>query len=574
MRGHRRGLTTTVACISLLVAASLLVTGCQGGGEDDEPRTPGGPSQAQMQAASAFLAHASLGASHEEIERTARLGVERWMDEQLQMEPSPHLPLLREIEERYAAPAAVSNAVNDDLRDSPIFRRFAWWERVMTGEDLLRQRVALALSEILVVSDLPDLLFLSPEAVASYYDVLLEHAFGSFEDLLLDVSLHPAMGIYLSHLNNARSDPRIGRFPDENYAREVMQLFSIGLVELDLDGTPLADGRGEPIPTYGNREITEMAKVFTGLGLQGSPNSRFGAFEGDLTLPMILYDAFHEPGDKELLNGFIIPDGQTGMEDVQDAIQHLANHPNTSPFIALRLIQRLVTSNPTPAYVRRVAGVFEDDGSGQRGNLGEVVRAILLDPEARNPSDPTRAGRLREPFLRWVALLRAFDAKSRSGRYLIDTNGVGFLLGQQPMSSPSVFNFFQPDFSPNGPLREAGMVAPEFQITTAATVAALANLTTYFSFVEPAFMIDPALLRPDSITEEELTIRLDLSEELALAEDLEALIDRFELMFASEPLSAESRAIIREAGEPLPPEFRVPMLLHLVLLSPEHAVAQ
>ncbi|MGI9592485.1 MAG: DUF1800 family protein, partial [Myxococcota bacterium] len=271
----------------LLFACATLAAACGGGGGDDndDPGAPprSGPTRSELEEASRFLAQASLGASYEEIERVARLGPERWLEDQLEEPPSLHLPLLAELEAEYGDEA------NPDLRNSPIFRRFAWWERVMEGDDVLRQRVALALSEILVVSDVPDLLFLLPECVASYYDLLLQHAFGDFEDLLLAVSLHPAMGIYLSHLNNERGDPDVGRFPDENYAREVMQLFSIGLLELGPDGEPLLDRDGQTIPTYGNREITEMAKVFTGLGLQGSPGSRFGAFEGDLTLPMVMY---------------------------------------------------------------------------------------------------------------------------------------------------------------------------------------------------------------------------------------------------------------------------------------------
>ncbi len=542
-----------------LVACATLAAACGSGGSHDDP------TRAELEAASRFLAQASLGASYEEIELVARIGHERWLDRQLSLPPSLHLPLLEELVAQYAD--------DEGLIASPIFRRFAWWEQVMEGPDVLRQRVALALSEILVVSDVPDLLFLLPQSVASYYDVLVEHAFGDYEELLLAVSLHPAMGIYLSHLNNQRGDPAIGRFPDENYAREVMQLFSIGLVELARDGTPLLDAEGGTIPTYGNREITEMAKVFTGLGLQG-PGAGFGGFEGSFTEPMGMYEAFHEPGPKELLGGFTIPAGQSGMADVEDAIGMLVDHPNTGPFLARRLIQRLVTSNPSPAYIGRVASVFEDDGDGRRGNLGAVVRAILLDGEALEPADPVLAGRLREPFLRWVSLLRAFRARSESGHYFIDAGGVGFLLGQQPMSSPSVFNFFQPDFAPNGPVRDAGGVAPEFQVTTASSVAALVNLNTYLSFVDPAPLIDPALLRAGSVTPEEMAIQFDWSEEIALAEDLDALIDRFDLIFTHGTLGAWPRGLIRLQTESLPPEFRVPAVLSLVLSSPDYAVTE
>ncbi len=551
----------------LLLACASLAVACGDGGKGDPEPPPSEPTLDEMRAASRFLAQASLGASYEEIERTARLGPERWLDEQLAMPPSLHLPLFLELSARYADPA------DEDLRRSPLFRQFAWWERTMQAPDVLRQRVALALSEIFVVSDVPDLLFLLPGAVASYYDLLLEHAFGRYDDLLLAVSLHPAMGIYLSHLNNERGDPQVGRFPDENYAREVMQLFSIGLVELAPDGVPLLDEAGETIPTYDNREITELAKVFTGLGLQG-PGAAFGGFDGDFTRPMVMYEAFHEPGPKMLVGGVTIPAGQPGMADVEDAVAQLADHPNTGPFLARRLIQRLVTSNPSPAYVARVASVFADDGRGERGNLGAVVRAILLDDEAREPASAALAGRLREPFLRWVALLRAFDASSPSGRYFIDSFGVGSVLGQLPMSSPSVFNFFQPDFAPIGPVRSVGAVAPEFQITTASTAASLVNLIVAWSFAEPAFLVDADAFRADAISPEEMAIELDWEEEIELAEDLDALLDRFDLVFTYGRLAPAARQWIREVSEPLPPELRVPMVLHLLLVTPDYAVAE
>ncbi len=544
---------------SLLVLGVLAVAcgnGGGGGGGDGDPSDE--PTLAELQEASRFLAQASLGASYEEIERVARTGPERWLEEQLDTPPSPHLPLFLQLREVYADPE------NQDLIDSPIFRQFAWWERVMTAPDVLRQRVALALSEIFVVSDVPDLLFLLPGAIASYYDVLLEHAFGSYEELLLDVSLHPAMGIYLSHLNNQRGDPDLGRFPDENYAREVMQLFSIGLVELAADGRPLLDDDGSTIPTYGNREITEMAKVFTGLGLQGG-GSAFGAFAGDFTRPMVMYQAFHEPGEKELLGGFVIPEGQSGMKDVEDAVGHLADHPNTGPFIALRLIQRLVTSNPTPAYVERIARVFGDDGRGRRGNLGAVVRAILLDREALEPASPALAGHLREPFLRWVSLLRAFEAGSTSGRYFIDSFGVGFLLGQLPMSSPSVFNFFQPDFAPDAAFREAGLVAPEFQIVTSSTAILWANVALFLA----------AERGLHSETGRFEALRLTRERRLAAEEDPRALIDRLDLLLTHGNLSEGTRNVITDNLSTYEDaELRLVFALYLFLISPDWNVVQ
>jgi uncharacterized protein (DUF1800 family) len=518
-----------------------------------------------MEEASRFLAQATLGAPIEEIERVEAIGIESWLDEQLAMPASSHLEAMQRLRDRYG------DFADEDTLRSPAFRRFAWWDRVMGAPDLLRQRVALALSEIFVISELQDRLYIRPEAVASFYDLLLEHAFGSYEALLLDVSLHPAMGAYLSHLNNDRSDPAIGRYPDENYAREIMQLFSIGLFELEPDGRVIEDAQGQPIPTYGNEEITELAKVFTGLGLRGL-GSAFGRDLGDWTRPMRMFESHHEPGPKRLLGGHTIPDGQPGMDDVEDAVAHLAAHPNVGPFLATRLIQRLVRSNPSPAYVGRVAAVFDDDGRGNRGQLGAVVRAILTDEEARGPHAEREGGRLREPFLRWVSLLRAFDASSASGEFLVEGGPVGFLLQQHPMASPSVFNFFRPDFAPNGPIQQAGLVAPEFQITTDASIVWLVNLMTYFAFEAPAFAADVDFFRPGTIDADEIPLALDLSDEIALADDVDALIERLELILGYGTLSDESRRRIADALDPIEPALRVPMALHLVLVSPDYAV--
>jgi uncharacterized protein (DUF1800 family) len=557
-RGQPEGVGIWAMC---LIALALACNSGDSGSATGDPATP----LTSVEQSSRFLAQASLGASMEEIERVEALGFGPWIDEQLAMPPSSHLATMRRLQTQYGDPA------DKDTYESPQFRRFAWWEEVMSGPDVLRQRVALALSEIFVVSELMDLLYINPDSVASYYDLLLEHSFGSYEDLLLAVTLHPAMGTYLSHLNNDRSNLASGRFPDENYAREAMQLFSIGLFELNPDGTQLLDPSGDPIPTYDNSDITEFAKIFTGLGLTG-PGAFFGGYPGDRTLPMIMYETHHEPGPKTLLNGFQVPAGQSGMEDIQDAIGHLADHPNVGPFIAIRLIQRLVRSNPSPEYVSRVAAIFDDDGSGERGNLGAVVKAILMDDEARRDPRDEGDGFLREPFVRWVALLRAFDATSPSGEYLIDGAVLGFLLQQHPMASPSVFNFFQPDFAPNGPIKDAGLRAPEFQITTDASVVWIANFAFFFVIEEPAIPADVDFFLPGSIEEDEIPMALDLSDELALVDDVDALLDRLDLLLTYGTLSDASREAIRIALLGVDPPIRVLMALNLIMTSPDYAV--
>jgi uncharacterized protein (DUF1800 family) len=545
----------------------VVLTACNSGGGGDDTGTPEAPAEplTSIEQSSRFLAQATLGANMEEIERVEALGFEAWVGEQMALPTTSHLETMRRLQNRYAVP-------NDPRAfSSPQFRRFAWWNEVMSAPDVLRQRVALALSEIFVVSELTDLLFIHPESVASFYDLLLDHAFGSYEDLLLAVTLHPAMGVYLSHLNNDRSNVALGRFPDENYAREVMQLFSIGLFELDDDGSQILDPGAEPIPTYDNSDITEFAKIFTGLGLQG-PLASFGGYPGDRTLPMVMYENHHEPGPKMLLNGFSIPGGQTGMQDIEDAIGHLADHPNVGPFIAKRLIQRLVRSNPSPAYIERISAIFSDDGNGTRGNLGAVVRGILLDDEARRDPGESSDGFLREPFLRWVSLLRAFDATSNSGEYLIDGAIPAFLIQQHPMASPSVFNFFQPDFSPNGPIKDAGLEAPEFQITNDSSVVWLENLALAFLIAPPAFPADVDLFAPGSIAEEDIPMALDLSDETALVDDIDGLIDRLDLLLTYGTLSDESRASIRTALEGADPPVRAILALNLILSSPDYAI--
>jgi len=365
------------------------------------------------------------------------------------------------------------------------YKQFAWWGRVMGSElqhpngpaqqhDPLRQRIAFALSEILVASDRPEQLATEPVGMANFYDLMVKHAFGNYRDLLFDVATHPVMGIYLSHLGNRKADPVNRVYPDENFAREVMQLFSIGLWELNADGTRKLSG-GQPIPSYDNDDITELARVFTGLSFGN--NAAFNLYPRDFTIPMKMWDAEHDCNAKTLLGGLALPDripssgntGTAGMADVNAAISNLFNHANVGPFIGRQLIQRLVTSNPSPDYVGRVSAAFANNGSGVRGDMKAVVKAILLDPEARDPAnmDLPTWGRLREPFLRVVNFARAFNGASASGMYPLDQFTTDHL--QDPMNSPSVFNFFLPAHSPPGPLTQQGLVAPEFQIINAST---------------------------------------------------------------------------------------------------------
>ena len=406
------------------------------------------------------------------------------------------------------------------------------------------------------------------ECMISYYDLLLEHAFGNYRDLLLAVARHPAMGIYLSHMGNEKADPETGRFPDENFAREIMQLFSIGLWELNPDGTRKLSG-GAPIPTYDNADITELARVFTGLSWGTGDTNLWWEFYWpevyDLTQPMRMWQRYHDTDAKTLVDGTVLPAGQDGQADVAAAVTALAHHPNTGPFLARRLIQRLVTSNPGTGYVARVAAAYADNGSGVTGDLAAVVRAILLDPEAREGArlaDPA-FGKQREPYLRLVNLGRAFGAVSANGFY--ELWWLQEAYGMQPFSSPSVFNFFQPDYQPAGPLKDAGLFAPEFQITTAVTGVSVPNhfLTASYDGLN-RWPGDP-----------ETDVQLNLLDLLPLAGDIDALLRRLDLVLTCGHLRPEQHQVLREALERIPftsAEERVRMAIYLIGISPEFCI--
>ncbi|MEM9556033.1 MAG: DUF1800 domain-containing protein [Acidobacteriota bacterium] len=515
--------------------------------------------------ASRFLAQCSFGGDLAMIDGVVDQGFEGWLEQQMSL---PYAPMLDEV-------FALEDTLPDGEGEVATFD-WIWWQRALTAPDVLRQRVAFALSQIFVISRRVDLLFDTPSAIAAFHDILARGAFGSYRDLLLEVSLHATMGHYLSHLNNRRSDPSVNRFPDENFAREVMQLFSIGLYQLSSDGTRVLDANGEPIPTYGNAEITEMAKIFTGLTMApeepGDPII-FGEEYYTWHLPMVMVESEHEPGPKTLLDGFVVPAGQTGMQDIEMAIDHLAAHPNVGPFMGRHLIRFLVTSNPSPAYVERVAAAFDDNGAGVRGDMKAVLKAILLDPEARDAAkiDDPMFGKVREPFVRWVQLGRTFHATSDSGQYRhfggTDTvegpDNDSVALAQYPFFAPSVFNFFSPEHQPAGPLTAAGLVAPEMEIVHAYTAIATVNL------------IDRAVIEEEYIFDRDESVWLDLDGEVdaAIAGPTQ-LIDRLDLLLTYGTLSAGTRQIVLDAILPLAgePYDQVVMALYLILVSPEYSV--
>lgn len=519
--------------------------------------------------ASRFLAQATLGANFPLITQVAQQGPENWLESQFNQPVGTTLPyasyLFSRLENLDDDSEAAADRVFEEQGIPESYFGYAWWTQVMTSPDLVRQRVATALTEIFVIGRTVEDIGENPIALATYYDMLLNNSFGNFKDILLDVTLSPAMGLYLSHFENAKANPELGTFPDENYAREVMQLFSIGLFELNADGSRKLDSSGNPIPTYDNDDIREFAKVFTGLGNAGEDLSFTNAefTEVDLSLPMAMYEQHHDNTEKKLLNGTVLPAGQSGLQDIQGAIDNLFNHPNVGPFIGRLLIQRLVTSNPSPAYIARVTAAFNGDNESPRGDMKAVIRAILLDPEAMNPPElaSTSQGRLREPMLRAVHLARAFNANSHD-RTFNDNKEVLFETTNQIIfGSPSVFNFFQPDYSPLGELSQQGLVAPEFQITSASTIIGIKN---YMSFA----------LGEDGPMQEEgaaAIARLDLTRELALSDS--DLIDRLDTKLTYGTLTPTTRSAVLDAITNLSGEQKVRTAIYLIMISPDYTTA-
>ncbi|MCP4429022.1 MAG: DUF1800 domain-containing protein [Chloroflexi bacterium] len=534
------------------------------------------------QDASRFLAQATLGADLSLIQQVTATGIEAWIDQQLAL---PQSQILDYLYANLYDPALIGS---DESPRQPLFR-YALWDMLMTGSDLLRQRVALALSEIMVIATEKDDISNAANGAAHWYDMLLQHAFGNFRDLLQDVTLHPLMGNYLSHAGNRKADPALNRFPDENYAREVMQLFTIGLFLLNDDGSFILDGDDEPIPTYDNDHITEFAKIFTGLqyDVDGDPYVWWPPdFETGwlnpytAVRPMVMWEEEHEPGPKYLLNGVVIPSGQTGMQDINDALDHLFNHANVGPFIGRRLIQRLVKSNPSADYIGRVTAVFDDNGSGIRGDMKAVVKAILLDDEARNPShisDPHN-GKLREPFFRFAQLLRAFNYNNPQNKYWDAGWSVDTELQQFIFNPPTVFNFFLPDYRPPGPLSGAGLTGPEFQLQNSYT--AISTINFWYSRLDWDYVFD----LPDSteIIHGQTHVidqpKPDLTYEMTLLNDIPALIDHLDLLLTYGTLSAAMRGIIETAvtnyaaANPTEQNRIVQFAIFLFMLCPEYAI--
>ena len=560
----------------LATIGTVALSGCGGGGGGG---TTGGvvappvvvtpkPTAAE---ASRFLAQASFGATDSDISAATSVYFGDWISAQIALPPgTPHLTWMdrRLTELRLANATATLTAIQ-------FYESF--WNQAVTAPDQLRQRVKFALSEIFVVSFSGN--GQDARGLASWYDMLGKNVFGNFRQLLEDVTYHPAMGLYLSYLANQKEDARSGRNPDQNYAREVMQLMTIGLYQLNADGSQKTDLLGAAQPTYTQVDIDGLAKVFTGLSWYNpSPtNLTFVGFSKDAeayTRPMIPYGSYHSISAKNFLGTSIAavatPD-PTG--DVKTALDTLFNHPNVGPFIGKQLIQRLVTSNPSPGYIGRVTAAFNNNGSGVRGDMGAVVRAILLDTEARSAT-ANGYGKLREPIVRLAHWMRAFEATSASGDWLMGSTSANTSLAESPLTSPTVFNFYRPGYvPPNTLVGNKNLLAPEFQVTDEVSVASYANIMQTVVGGGAGSSGD---------------IKSLYSKEVALADTVPALMDRISLLLFGGALSDRLRAKISNvvAGVAIPGGTstqssidaarlnRVKLAVYLSLVSPEYISQQ
>ncbi len=573
----RRGLLTAAAfavgasaCQSSAPSESSLEEGVEDGAvapadvvedvsrlDTEGPLTPSpGPSApASRTDAVRFLNQATFGASKPTIDELMGLDYSTWIDQQLALEPSLTEPFL----------------VADGRGSLQTLRHYVWWTNAVEGEDQLRQRLAFAWSEIFVVSDNDYTLSNAQFAMCHFYDMLAVGSTGNFRDLLEQVTLHPVMGIYLSMVRNERADPERSIRPDENFARELMQLFTTGLHELTPDGRVVIEN-GEPVPAYDQSTVEEFAKLWTGWNFADADEW----VSNDMTpydkrLTMVAWEEFHETEEKRLLNGTVVPSGQTSAVDMSAALDNVFVHPNVGPFISRLLIQRLVTSNPTPSYVGRIAAVFDDDGTGERGNLAAVTKALLLDSEARlgHETMPERFGKFKEPIMRLAQLWRAFNVtagpESEIGYrpYARPVDQLGQVLGQAVMRAPSVFNFFRPD-NPLGP--DSDLVAPELSILSEVNVASTNN------------MLFQQIYFNNHLDEEQPNIsRIDLSEEVDMAADPATLVAHLNELLVAGTLPVElTQSIIEQlAAHPSDPDGRLARAtdaVYAIVGSPFHLV--
>ncbi len=567
------------------LAATGLLAACGGGGSGSSPTaTPPPVAQIAKPAsdseAARFILKSSLAVSEAEISNVRSIGYEPWLEAQMNAPIS-------QTGVAWLASRGYDQVTADNYFDNEYPGDYMIWNQLISDANAVRKRVALALSEFFVVS-LGGLDFSwRAQAIAYYWDQLNANAFGNFRKLLEDITLNPAMGFYLSTRGNRKEDTRSGRVPDENYAREVMQLFTIGLYQLNNDGSRKLDANGQPVETYSNTDVTNLARVFTGYDWDFTGNvktpqvgnpARLINSTGYVTRPMTLDNTKWEfPSTtsqhsalEAIFLGTTIPANTDGTTALKTALDALFNHANVGPFFGRQMIQRLVTSNPSAAYVDRVARVFNDNGSGVRGDLRAVFKAILLDNEATNAAGLASQtfGKVREPMLRFVQWGRTFGATSTSGNWRIgNLSDLVSGLGQSPLRSPSVFNFFRPGYVPsNTAIATNSLVAPEFQLVNESSTPGYVNYMT------------SAIGSTNGVGGD---VKAAYTSELAIADNSATLLDRICLLLAANQISDSSKATIKTALDAVTvtatsttaeKQRRIYAAILLVMASPDYLV--
>lgn len=610
-----------------------------------------------------FLMQATLGADYDTIKAVSAKGITSWLSEQLNHTISVNDSFLKKTQTIWRGNSgnkgfrqlfidkfgetAINGRGNNPALPYNYYFRMAWWHRTLShntnlGDNsqpdtitetpvvttlesdslsMVRHRVAQALSEILVISD-NSILENNAEGMASYYDLLYKHALGSYADLLTEVSLHPCMGVYLTHINNRKAVPAQNIHPDENYAREILQLFTLGLYQLNPNGSRKKDANGKDIPSYNNSDITELARVFTGIKSKsyryewpvelgnGTDKFDFGVHNGstivmddsvpkiykmvpyvDMVSPMIAEEIFHDNGSKNLTSlGITVNAGQTTENEIRSVVGKLIAHANTAPFVATKLIQQLVTSNPTPEYVEAVANAF-----GSNGNLKNAVKTILEYPLLNKVTINNgthinnNVEKLKSPTLKVTQLLKAFKARNNSKRLWLVGDNLKQALHHHPLSSPTVFNFYKSNFAPHGEIEKQNKVAPEFELVDAHTSisyvntmydwlfgAALPLVTTRLgsSSTVPELNADTLLAQADD------KLKLDISAELDLAKSKSThveLIERVSLLLTGKQNSSIKVEILDaiknyDVNDTQHQSWIVQTVIFMTVISPEYSV--
>ncbi|MEO1222346.1 MAG: DUF1800 family protein [Pseudomonadota bacterium] len=596
------------------LAASFLLTGCGGEDSGSAPIVMDGPSIttgegafATSQSTARFLTQATFGPKPGQVSSLTGTSASSWFAQQLAMEPTF-------VEPDFDAYVALAEEIEEEGEESELMfaaPSYVFWKQAVEAPDQLRLRMAFALSQILVVSDAGgEILSDVPESMVGYQDILRNHAFGNYRDLLEAITYNPAMGEWLTYMGNQKAD-ETGRVPDENFARELLQLFTVGIVELQPNGEPRLQN-GRPVELYNNQDVTGLARVFTGLDIAGLDRRQFPSLVDavgevddlgeNFLRPMTFNDALHSEREKRFLN-CSIPAGTRTLDSITQALDCIMAHPNVGPFVSRQLIQRFTTSDPSPAYVERVAAAFDTGsfvlpdgrrvGDGRKGDLPPTLAAILFDDEAQvNPAlDNAQFGKIREPVLRFTHWARAFDVEASKPEYaleLTDTSDPG-ALSQHPHRARSVFNFYRPGYTAPGTQSGAlGMTVPELQIVNATSTTGYINFMSFWTF-GGLDMLDQSEIEaelaelniPFNSAEVARAWRPDYAAEAALANNVTALLDRLDRNLTYGTLSNETRASIEGAVNQIPLDdeededgraLRVQLAVFLIMTSPDYLV--